>query len=56
MTRYTIEQIKTILEAWEVMKNNIILNDEDKSVRYNFFHFEENYKKIKKAVEVEDYD
>ena len=56
MNKYTIEQIKSILEAWEIMKDHIIVNDEDKSVRYNYFLFEDNYKKIKKALEEQDDD
>ena len=52
MKKYTIKQIEIILEAWEIIKEHIITNDEDKSVRYNFFHWNENYKKIKNAVEI----
>lgn len=56
MIKYTIEQIKNILEAWEIMKDHIITNDEDKSVRYNYFHWDDNYKKIKKALKEQDND
>lgn len=50
--KYTIEQIKTILEAWELMVDKFVANDEEKSIRYNYFHWEGNYEKIKKALAV----
>ena len=50
--KYTIEQIKTILEAWELMVDKFVANDEEKSIRYNYFHWEGNYEKIKKALEI----
>lgn len=52
----SLHQIKTKLEAWEVVKKNIGQNSNDSGYEMNIiFEFDEqNYNKLKKALEVKD--
>ena len=50
----SIDQLIAILEAWEVVKKDIILDDEDESAYYLEYLNKDKYEKLKKALEVKD--
>lgn len=51
------QQIKTIVEAWEVVKKHLILDKEFHRIDLHLYHdtiYKEDYLKLKKALEVDD--
>lgn len=49
-----LKEVKKQLEAWGIVKGNLVLDDETSRVRLSVCYRTKNYNKLKKALEVED--